>query len=245
MASDPGKLSDARAARSVWPRRIVWLAAALVLGSALALAPVRPALLQLVAWLQTAGWVGPAAFAAVYVLASICFLPVWILTAGAGFLWGPWWGLALVSPAGLVGALALFGLARRLGRARVRRALGARALARVGAMEALLRARGWRAVVALRLSPVFPFGLVNATLGLSGLPARTFAWATWLGMLPGLLIYLYFGTLARDVQQLMGGGAAAVHTLHPALAVVGGLVVLAVTLAVVRAVARAVRIPEG
>jgi uncharacterized membrane protein YdjX (TVP38/TMEM64 family) len=203
--------------------------------------PMRAVLTGWVHWLQSAGALGAVSFALVYVLASVCFLPAWILSGGAGFVWGPWWGLALVVPAALVGAVTLFGLSRRLGRARLLGALGPRAAARMEALEALLRSRGGPTVLAMRLSPVFPSGLVSATLGLSAISTRTFAWATGVGTLPKLTLYVYFGALAADVQALLDGGAVGLSGLHPAAAVAVGVGVVIVTSALLWAVGRAVR----
>ncbi|MCB1612309.1 MAG: FAD-dependent oxidoreductase, partial [Xanthomonadales bacterium] len=57
---------------------------------------------------------------------------------------------------------------------------------------------------ALRLVPVFPFFLVNLTLGLTKLPARTFFWVSQLGMLPATAVYVYAGTEIGQLTSLKG-----------------------------------------
>ena len=228
-----------RALAATLRRRWPWLLALALIAFGLSRLPVGPAFLALVTDLRAAGATGVLTFAAVYVLATLCFLPVWLLTAGAGFAWGFGPGLLVVSPVGLLSAAVLFGLARALGRQRLQPRLARGG--RLAALDGLFAAQGPRLILWLRLSPVFPFGLVNAAAGLSRLPFLSFLWSTALGMLPGLAVYLYFGAMADEVHRLLGGGRAALETLHPALMVGGLVVMLAVTAQVSRLAARALR----
>ena len=56
----------------------------------------------------------------------------------------------------------------------------------------------------LRLIPVFPFWLINLVMGLTGMPLRTFAWVSQLGMLAGTIVYVNAGTELAKVHGLSG-----------------------------------------
>src|SRR5690606_3331420 len=56
-----------------------------------------------------------------------------------------------------------------------------------------------------RLSPLFPFNLLNYGLGLTAVKFRDYFLATWIGMLPATIVYVYIGTLAKDLTDLTTG----------------------------------------
>ncbi len=60
-------------------------------------------------------------------------------------------------------------------------------------------------VFLVRLSPVFPFNLINYGLSLTAVRFRDYALATWIGMLPVTVLYVYIGTAASDLGQLISG----------------------------------------
>ncbi len=51
----------------------------------------------------------------------------------------------------------------------------------------------------LRVSAIFPFTLINYTLGLTKISFRDFMLVSWLGMTPGIVLYVYLGSLAGSV----------------------------------------------
>jgi uncharacterized membrane protein YdjX (TVP38/TMEM64 family) len=115
----------------------------------------------------------------------------------AGALFGMLRGVVLVSFAATLGATVALLLFRYGLRDFARRHLGRwldaidRGLARDGALYVIL----------LRLSPVVPYWAVNAGVGLTGLPVRTFWWATQVGMVPVALLYLYVGTVLGCIES--------------------------------------------
>jgi uncharacterized membrane protein YdjX (TVP38/TMEM64 family) len=68
---------------------------------------------------------------------------------------------------------------------------------------------GWQIVALLRLSPVVPFNLQNYALGVTAIPFWRYVSATLVGMIPGALIYVYFGTFGNG----LGRGVGAVNRL--------------------------------
>ncbi len=193
--------------------------------------------LALAEWLRGAGVNGALAFALAYVLASVAFLPGSILTLMAGFAYGPVLGTALVSPASVAGATTAF----LLGRTVARRWVVGRAARhpRFAAIDEGVGRAGFRIVALLRLSPVFPFNLLNYALGLTRVRLRDYVVASFLGMLPGTALYVYLGSLAGSASELAGGRAKPAGTAMWALYGAGFLATVAVALLVTRTARRA------
>ncbi len=140
-------------------------------------------------------------FFAVYVVVTALSLPAAaLLTIAGGALFGFGLGTLLVSFASTLGATLAMLLARYLLRESVQAKFGAR----LKAIDAGLEREGAFYLFALRLVPVFPFFLVNLTLGLTRLPARTFFWVSQLGMLPATAVYVYAGTEIGQLTSLKG-----------------------------------------
>ncbi|MQA95434.1 MAG: TVP38/TMEM64 family protein [Streptosporangiales bacterium] len=181
------------------PRRQVWaayrrgLAVVVVVVAAVAVAVLVSAYVDadaLRGWVRAAGPLAPAAFVALYVLGSLIMVPRPLLNATAGVLFPVPLAIALALAAVLPAALVPFLIARRLGRAAVADRLAAGRVGRVdlARYDAMLARRGFLAVLALRLSPVVPFGAVNWLAGLSALRPAHFTLGTALGTLPSTLL---------------------------------------------------------
>jgi uncharacterized membrane protein YdjX (TVP38/TMEM64 family) len=181
--------------------------------------------------LEALGPWGPAAFVALYVVATVLLLPAWILTLGAGALFGLATGVATVSLAATLGATAAFLVGRYLARDAVARWLDADP--RFRAIDAAVGREGWRIVGLVRLSPLFPFTLVNYVFGLTRVPLVPYVVASWAGMLPGTVMYVYLGSVAGGLATLGQPGTARTPAEWVFL-VLGLLATLAVTSYVTR-----------
>jgi uncharacterized membrane protein YdjX (TVP38/TMEM64 family) len=144
----------------------------------------------------------PLAFVAVYASAIALSLPgALFLTLAGGFLFGTWLGGSLSVVGATLGAVAVFLVARS--------SLGAALRERAGPwlqrLEAGFRRDALSYLLVLRLVPVFPFWLVNLVPAFLGVSLRNFALATFLGIIPGCLVYAGVGSglgtlLDRDEQ---------------------------------------------
>ncbi len=155
-------------------------------------------------WVSTAGTIGLAIFGLVYAAAAVLFVPGSILTLAAGALFGVAWGTLVVSVASTAGAAASFLIGRYLLRQRVER--WARRHPRFEALDAALGREGWRIVLLTRLSPLFPYNLVNYLFGLTAIGFWPCLAATWVGMLPGTLLYVYLGFAGRAAARVASHG---------------------------------------
>jgi uncharacterized membrane protein YdjX (TVP38/TMEM64 family) len=190
-------------------------------------------------WVDGLGFWGPAAFMTGYALATLAFVPGSILTLAAGAIFGIAWGSLYVFLAASVGACGAFLIARYLARGAIERKLAGNA--KFGAIDGAVARDGRKIVTLLRLSPVFPFNLLNYGLGLTQVRFADYAVACF-GMLPGTLLYVYTGSLAGSLATAVAGTGGAPSSLGRwALAIVGLVATAAVTITVTRSARRALR----
>jgi uncharacterized membrane protein YdjX (TVP38/TMEM64 family) len=148
-------------------------------------------------YVTSAPLLSSAVFFLIYVAVTGLSMPgAFVLTIVAGALFGLVWGTALVSFASSIGATLAFLTSRVLLREWVQRKLGSR----LDAVNAGVAKEGAYYLFALRLTPVFPFFVINLAMGLTPLRARTFYWVSQLGMLPGTIIFIYAGTQLRQFE---------------------------------------------
>lgn len=185
--------------------RAVGLAALAGAGAlAVATLPLGDWALFIVNWVRGAGLAGVLVFVLCYVVAAVFLLPGSVLTLGAGFVYGPVLGTLVVSPVSVLAATVAFLLARSVARAWVSRRVERDA--RFAAIDAAVADSGFKILLLLRLSPVLPFNVLNYALGLTRVRLRDYVLGSWLGMLPGTVLYVYLGSLITSASQLASGG---------------------------------------
>jgi uncharacterized membrane protein YdjX (TVP38/TMEM64 family) len=203
---------------------------------------VGASLPQFAAWVDGLGFWGPAVFMAGYAVAVVAFVPASLLTLAAGAIFGIASGVVYVFAAATVGACLAFLVSRYLARSVIERRLEGNE--KFSAIDRAVGEQGRKIVFLLRLSPVFPFNLLNYALGLTRVGFADYALAS-LGMLPGTLLYVYSGSVAGEVAALAGGGQAGRSGPGTALVVVGLLATIAVTVTVTRIARRALAEATG
>lgn len=190
---------------------------------------------QLSGWIRSAGAAGVVVFAVVYVAAAVFMLPGSVLTLMAGFAFGPVWGTVLVSPVSVLAATLAFQLGRTVARERVASRAGGDL--RFSAIDRAIGDQGFRVVALLRLSPVLPFNLLNYALGLTRVSLRDYVLASWIGMLPGTVLYVYLGSIATNLSG--GSTSADAGAMRTALYWGGLLATILATVLITRAARRA------
>ncbi len=173
------------------------------LAVALWLLPVKGYLVSALEWTAGLGAWGPIFVALFYIVACVLFLPGSVITLGAGFLFGVPVGLASCWIGATLGACAAFLVGRTVARDWVSRKVEGNS--KFAAMDAAVGREGFKIVALLRLSPVFPFNLLNYALGLTKVSFKDYFLATALGILPGGLMYIYFGSAARSLADVAAG----------------------------------------
>lgn len=183
---------------------------------------------------------GPVLFALLYVAATVFFLPGSILTVGAGVVFGLIRGFAIVSISATLGATVAFLVGRYIARGWIAGKIERHPKFKV--LDEAVAGEGWKIVGLLRLSPVVPFNVLNYAFGITRVPLRDYMLASWIGMMPGTVVYVYLGTIAGD---LAGAGRASRTPVEWAFYAVGLLATIAVTVFVTRLARRALaeRVP--
>ena len=184
-------------------RVIALVAAIAVLIAATILLPVKDYLVSLLDWTGGLGIWAPIVVAAFYVIACVLFLPGSILTLGAGLLFGVLVGTVTVSVGSTLGACAAFIVGRTLGRDWVRAKVASRP--RFAAIDAAVADQGFKIVLLTRLSPIFPFNMLNYAYGLTKVKFWKYALASWIGMIPGTVMYVYLGSGLRSLTEVAAG----------------------------------------
>ena len=155
-------------------------------------------------WVDGLGVLGPIVFILGYAIAVVAFIPGSLLTLAAGAIFGLAEGTLYVFVAATLGATLAFLIARHAARAAIERRI--QGDERFAAIDRAVGAEGRKIVFLLRLSPVFPFNLLNYALGLTQVRLVDYFVAS-VGMLPGSLLYVYTGKVAGDVAAIAGGQA--------------------------------------
>lgn len=183
------------------------------------------------------GALGGVAFVGLYTAAAVAFVPGSILTLAAGATFGIAWGTTWALLGATLGASAAFLVSRYLARGWVEARLGAGT--RFEALDRAIEDDGRRIVFLLRLSPLFPFNALNYLLGLTRIRFPDYVVAS-AGMLPGSLLYVYYGKVAGDVVALAAGGEGVPRDAgYWVVLALGLLATAAVTTRVTRAARRA------
>ena len=194
------------------------------------------------AWIDSLGILGPVVFISGYIIATVAFVPGALLTLAAGATFGIVKGTVYVFLGATVGSSAAFLVSRHVARGAVERRLASHP--RFAAIDRAVGSAGRKIVLLLRLSPVFPFNLLNYGLGLTNVSFTDYVMAS-VGMLPGTLLYVYYGKLAGDVASMAGGAAVERGAAYYAVLVLGLAATVIVTTIVTRTARRALREATG
>jgi uncharacterized membrane protein YdjX (TVP38/TMEM64 family) len=177
-------------------------------------------------------------FIGAYVLAAVLVVPGSILTLAAGYFFGLPLGVAFTSAGSVLGAAAAFVVGRFIARDWVARRVAT--WPRFGALDAALHHDGFAIVLLARLSPLIPYNLLNYALALTAARFRDYVLATWIGMLPATVLYVYAGSLAKSLATLASTGRAPSWAAYSLLAI-GFAATVALTLLITRRATRRLR----
>jgi len=147
----------------------------------------------------------PLAVVGSYVAAGLVMVPVMLLIAVTGIVFGPVFGSLYAIGGTMLSAAVAYGIGHWLGRETVQKLVGPR----INKLSKRIARRGILAIVIIRMLPVAPFTVVNMVAGASHIRFRDYLIGTLLGMLPGITMTVTFvHHLAEAVRNPSPGTVA-------------------------------------
>ncbi len=191
--------------------------------------------------IEDLGPLGPIIFIGLYIVSTVLFLPGSILTLGAGAVFGVVLGALCVVVGATIGANVAFLIGRYLARERVAKMIEGNA--KFAAIDRAVGREGWKIVGLIRLSPAFPFNVLNYAFGLTQVSFIDNLIGT-LGIVPGTIMYVYIGSLIGSVAQIGAGEGAddpQAATVQWIIRIVGLIATVAVTVYVTKIARKALK----
>ncbi|HEY1233494.1 MAG TPA: TVP38/TMEM64 family protein [Candidatus Binatia bacterium] len=202
--------------------------------------PIREWFSLFEAYVYSLGAVGPIVYALGYAVLTVLLFPASIVTLAAGTLFGLKTGLLVVLVGANLGAICSFLLARTFLRERVISWTASHPKFRF--LDEAIGKQGFKMVLLCRLSPIFPFILLNYFLGLTAVRTAAYVCANLLGMVPAMFLFVYAGAAARETLESQP--TAPTDFYQQILKYVGLLATLAVFVVITRMARRALREAE-
>lgn len=189
-------------------------------------------------WIEELGAVGAIAFIVIYIIATVAFLPGSLLTLGAGIVFGVVLGSLYVFIGATLGATAAFLVGRYLARGWVAKKIEGNK--NFQAIDRVVGKEGLKIVILTRLSPIFPFIILNYAFGITGVSLRDYFFGS-IGMIPGTIMYVYIGSLAGNIAAIGTESQPTNPSIQWAIRIVGFLATVAVTVYVTRVARKALQ----
>ncbi|MTJ31753.1 TVP38/TMEM64 family protein [Aphanizomenon sp. UHCC 0183] len=182
-------------------------------------------------WINSLGAVGGIVFIGIYIIATLAFLPAAILTLGAGIIFGVIWGSLYVFIGATLGAVAAFLVGRYLAQSWVKEKISS--YKKFAIIDKAVSKEGLKIVLLVRLSPLFPFNLLNYAFGITSVSFQDYLIGS-VGMIPGTIMYVYFGYLAGDLALISTHNQPVNLILSWVIKIIGLIATIAVTIYVTK-----------
>ena len=182
-------------------------------------------------WINSLGAIGGIVFIGIYIIATLAFLPAALLTLGAGVIFGVIWGSIYVFIGATLGAIAAFLGGRYLAQGWVKEKISS--YKKFAIIDKAVSKEGLKIVLLVRLSPLFPFNLLNYAFGITSVSFQDYLIGS-LGMIPGTIMYVYFGSLVGDIALIGSKNQPGNIILHWVIQIMGLIATIAVTVYVTK-----------
>ena len=207
--------------------------------------PFAEWLASLESWARQYPLAGAVAYIVVTIVATAALMPGWVMMMLAGLVFGPALGLAYAMTGLVGGAVAGLFIGRTVARKWVERRIAGNV--HLMALDDALEEQAFTIVALTRIALVFPHNVLNYAYGVTRVKLPAYTAGTAVEILPIVGFYVYLGTLAHDMSQILEEGAqfglrAWWGVAIAAIAIV--TVLLVVRRALVRALQRQKREPE-
>ena len=143
--------------------------------------------------------IGILSFVCIYILIVLLILPASWLSLLSGFLYGSYLGSIIVFISASIGASLAFFISKSFFAKKLKKLFSR--YPKVSVMEQVVTKGGLKLILLARLSPIFPFSILNYFYGLNNVKFRDFAFGL-LGIIPGTFLYCSIGSLAKSLNDL-------------------------------------------
>ena len=174
----------------------------------------------------------------VLIVAVVLLVPGSLLTLLIGFFFGVGEGFVMVSISSVAGASLAFLIGRYFAREWVEEKV--QNFGSWSRIDLAIARRGFYIVLLTRLSPVFPFNLLNYFLGLTKIKFLHYLLASWIGMAPATLLFVYLGSVASSLTAVLVGEMVG-SDWQNSLLYLGLFATLALTVLLTRIASRALK----
>jgi uncharacterized membrane protein YdjX (TVP38/TMEM64 family) len=189
-------------------------------------------------WINSLGAIGGIVFIGIYIIATLAFLPAALLTLGAGVIFGVIWGSIYVFIGATLGAIAAFLGGRYLAQGWVKEKISS--YKKFAIIDKAVSKEGLKIVLLVRLSPLFPFNLLNYAFGITSVSFQDYLIGS-VGMIPGTIMYVYFGSLVGDIALIGSKNQPGNIILHWVIQIMGLIATIAVTVYVTNIAKKALK----
>ncbi|MFN7414287.1 MAG: TVP38/TMEM64 family protein [Dolichospermum sp.] len=189
-------------------------------------------------WINSLGAIGGIVFIGIYIIATLAFLPASLLTLGAGVIFGVIWGSIYVFIGATLGAIAAFLGGRYLAQGWVKEKISS--YKKFAIIDKAVSKEGLKIVLLVRLSPLFPFNLLNYAFGITSVSFQDYLIGS-VGMIPGTIMYVYFGSLVGDIALIGSKNQPGNIILHWVIQIMGLIATIAVTVYVTKIAKKALK----
>ncbi|MGF1460721.1 MAG: TVP38/TMEM64 family protein [Leptolyngbyaceae cyanobacterium] len=195
-------------------------------------------LVEALAWIDSLGLIAPVVFIVLYVIVTVAFVPASVVTLGAGVVFGVVKGSLYVFIGAMLGATAAFLVGRYVARDWVGRKIAGNE--KFKAIDEAIAHEGRKIIFLIRLSPAFPFNLLNYALGLTKISLKDYILGTT-GIIPGTIMYVYLGSLAGDLATLGAGETPSNPVIQWTIYILAFITIVAITFYITRIARKALR----
>ncbi|CAK9276970.1 unnamed protein product [Sphagnum jensenii] len=166
---------------------------------------VEKMLTKFLVWIQMdVGPWGPLVLALAYIPCAVLALPATMLTLGGGYLFGLVFGFTIDSIGSILGATAAFWVGRTIGRSYVISKL--KDYPQFQTIDLAVHKSGFKIALLLRLVPLLPYNVMNYLLSVTPISTSKYILASWIGMMPLTLAFVYVGTTIKNIADISQGG---------------------------------------
>jgi len=139
-------------------------------------------------------------FVVIYIFIVLLILPASWLSIAAGYLYGTYLGSVIVFISAFIGASIAFLISKRFFSKKVFDIINK--YPKLSLLENIIQKGGLKLIVLTRLSPLFPFGILNYFYGLNNITYKDFS-ISLICIIPGTFLYCSVGSLLNDLSDIV------------------------------------------